>query len=331
LTDTVATQSGPAVEEAKAPVKDQLQSMRDSVTVVLPTLNEEKGVGTVIEKTKKAGFSNILVVDGGSTDRTLVLVNKMQVRVAVQHGRGKTDALDTALGRVDTPYMALIDADDTYDPKDIDAMLEHIRSADQVIGSRVLGERVENNSQSRQLRRGHGLGNRLLTFSFNVLFGAHLTDVLSGIRLFKTQALKQIDLRSAGFGAEAEVTAQFLIDGRKVVETPAHLKERAGEAKLRYRDGFHILTTTLKLAYEYNPLFYFIPIGVLLMAPGLASLGYVGYAAYFTSTHLFHSGYALAGLGLFLTGLQAFSLGMVSFLMKRSELRQLRAMRRSFA
>jgi glycosyltransferase involved in cell wall biosynthesis len=329
MTETLTAERPLFELESKVLAKITQEILREEVTVVIPALNEEKGISLVIEKTLKAGFSDIIVVDGGSTDKTVELASQMAVRVVTQHGKGKTDALDTAVGFVETPYLALIDADDTYDPNDINTMLEHISNADQVIGSRVLGGNNENNSQTRFLARWHGFGNRLLNFTFNNLFSAHLTDVLSGIRLFRVESLKQIHFESVGFGAEAEVTAQYLMDGRKVIETPVHLKERLGNPKLRYRDGFHILTTILRLAYEYNPLIYFIPLGVIFMLPGLALLGYVGYEAYITVGSVFHSGYALLGLGLFLTGFQAFSLGMVSYIMKRSEFRQLRAMRRS--
>lgn len=299
----------------------------DEVTVVLPALNEEKGLSGVIEKVQGAGFSKIIVLDGNSSDRTAEIARERGVQLVTQHGRGKTEALDTSLGIVQTKYLAIIDADDSYEPSDILPMLEQIRHADQVIGSRFLAPWSRELRGERAFPRGHGFGNKLVTSVFNLFFGTHLTDVLSGIRLLRTSVAKEIRFTSTGFGAEAELTAQFLMSGRKVVETPASYRRRVGDSKLGYADGVKILSTTAKLAYEYNPLAFFVPVGAALMVPGLALLGYVYYVTKFTAAHTFLTPQALGGIGLFLTGLQLMGLGAISFLFKRIEARQLRALR----
>ena len=324
-TEDQAVPKGVATATAKK--RQELSQLVEDITVVLPTLNEQEGIGAVIDKVRSVGLKNILVVDGGSTDETVRIAEQKGVSVIVQHGRGKTDAVDTATALVRTQYLAMMDADDSYDPMDIVGMIEQIQHCDQVIGSRMLGEKRSRNGQTEHLAKGHGFGNRILNWVFNALFGVHLTDVLSGLRIMRTSAVKGIRFMSTGFGAEAELTAQFLMEGRKVVEIPASFGRRLGNAKLGYLDGFRIFETTLRLAYEYNPLVFFMPAGLVLMVPGLGFLTYVLYMASFASSKTFHTSYALAGLGLFLTGLLFAGLGMMSFLMKRIELRQLRAIR----
>lgn len=307
--------------------KQELSQILEDVTVVLPTLDEQEGIASVIDNVRRAGFSRILVVDGGSVDRTVQIAEEKGIVVLFQHGHGKTDAVDTAVAFVKTRYLALMDADDTYDPLDILAMLEQIQHSDQVIGSRMLGEKNGRNGQTDHLATGHGFGNRVLNRVFNTFFGIHLTDVLSGIRLMRTSVLKDVQFRSTGFGAEAELTAQFLMEGRKVVETPASFRRRLGNAKLGYLDGFRILGTTLRLAYEYNPLVFFMPVGMALMVPAIGFLADVLYLAEFAPTRTFYTSGALAGMGLFLTGMLFAGFAAMSFLMKRIELRQLRVIR----
>jgi dolichol-phosphate hexosyltransferase len=295
----------------------------ENVTIVIPALDEEEGIGTVVEQTRKAGFNNILVVDGGSRDNTVDVARSLGVKVVLQHGTGKAAAVDGAVSLVRTPYLGLIDADGTYDPVDFHKMLVYAHGADMVIGSRVL----ERNGKAPFVA-GHGIVNRLFTRLFNWIYDSKLTDILSGIRICNTEILRDIRFRSRGFGIEEELSAQILVEGGKIVEVPVEFRERLGKAKLRYRDGYHILTTLLRLAYELNPLLFFLPLGMILLIPGLGILAYVAWAASFGASAIFHSGWALAGLGLALAGTQIVSFSILSFLMKRIEYRQLRAIRR---
>jgi hypothetical protein len=91
---------------------------RDDVctTVVLPTLNEAETLPKVVEELRAAGYDKILVVDGGSTDGTLEKAKELGVAAVMQIGKGKGMALRTALMYVDTPYVAVMDADYSYPP-----------------------------------------------------------------------------------------------------------------------------------------------------------------------------------------------------------------------
>jgi glycosyltransferase involved in cell wall biosynthesis len=294
----------------------------EEVTIVIPTLNEEKGVKVVIDLIRKANFNNIIVVDGGSLDKTATIARSLGVITILQHGKGKTDAIDAAMAFVKTRYLGLIDADNTYDPADFHKMLLYAKSADMVVGSRMRRQ-----SNGLPFVYGHGIVNRVFNRLFNMVYDSHLTDILSGIRIISMDMLKGIRLRSRGFAVEAELSAQILSEGGKIVEVPAHFGRRIGEAKLRYRDGFHILAALLRLAYEFNPMLFFFPIGAIMLLPGLAILTYVVYSAILVNNGIYHSGLALAGIALTFVGIQVVSIGILSFLMKRIEFRQLRAIR----
>ena len=112
------------------------QIAKDQVTVVIPALNEAGAIGKVIEEVKAENYKNILVVDGYSTDQTAEIAANHGVRVIYQHGSGKAGAVKTAIENVQTPYIAFLDADYTYDPKDIWRLLLHSEQHSQVIGAR---------------------------------------------------------------------------------------------------------------------------------------------------------------------------------------------------
>lgn len=294
---------------------------RDDVTIVIPALNETQAVKLVIEETRRAGFRNILVLDGGSTDSTVDAARELSIPVILQHGKGKADALDTAISIVKTDFMGIIDADRTYDPLDFNKMLLHAKKADMVIGSRILGS-----SKKKPFVAGHGIANRIFNKLFNWIYGADLTDILSGIRLINMKMFRNFHFRSNGFAVESEMASQVFSEGGKIVEVPISFRDRIGDAKLRYRDGYHILSTITRMAYEFNPLLFFFPIGLLLLIPGSLVIGYVLIEA--SLAGIFHYSLALLGFGLALSGIQIMGFSVLSFLMKRIELRQLRAIHR---
>jgi len=100
------------------------------------------------------GINNILVVDGYSKDRTVEVAKSLNARVIFKHGKGKTDALKTAVEHVDTPYMLVIDGNYTYDVKNIDRFLQHMDNYDEIIGARIPVDK-------RSMTWLHRFGNRL--------------------------------------------------------------------------------------------------------------------------------------------------------------------------
>ena len=106
---------------------------RGEVCVLLPTYDEAATIGNVITAFRDRGFSNVLVVDGHSTDGTREIAREHGARVVKQsgHGRGggKGQAVQEGVARADAPYVLLLDGDGTYRPEDADALLEQIGRA----------------------------------------------------------------------------------------------------------------------------------------------------------------------------------------------------------
>lgn len=285
------------------------------VTVVIPTLNEAEAIGRVIDEVLSVGVprENILVVDGGSTDGTVDIARSKGVRVIKQRGRGKADALKTALDYVDTPYMLVMDGDYTYPAKHIPELYERAKNNgyDLVIGSR----RFDKGSQSAIYR----VGNKLLTKLFNILFGSKLTDVLSGMYLVRTRVMKHIMFESRSFGIESEIAAHVVSTSGRVDEVPIRYRRRLGKKKLGVHHGFLILREMLRLAWRYNPVFLLFSAASLLLIPGLIIGGWVAYNYFFLGIKYYVKG--VIAVMLTLAGFQSLFLAIISLYLKRMEYR----------
>jgi dolichol-phosphate mannosyltransferase len=288
------------------------------VTVVIPTLNEREAVGLVLDELRREGYMNVLVVDGYSNDGTADVARGKGALVVPQHGAGKAGAIKTALEHVKTPYMLVMDGDYTYDPRDIKHMLFHAANYDEIIGARA-------NHQS--MGRLHRLGNRIINYAFNLLFGAGLSDVCSGMYLVRTEALKGAELKSRGFNVEVEIAARMCSYGR-VTEVPVNYRRRVGRRKLRsFRDGLAIATTIISLARAYNPVFLFSALAFTLAIPGAILTLWQLYLRYLYGAEAWSIGVAWLGLLLLIVGLQGFTVATISLMLKRMEKRVIQTIR----
>lgn len=289
---------------------NKLEDLKNQLTVVLPTLNEEKAIGTVIEELKSEGYTNILVVDGYSQDNTVKIALEKGAKVIYQIGKGKTGAIKTAIDNIETPYLLIMDADYTYDPKDIHKMLLHIPKYDEIIGYRTKRENIP---------LLHRLGNYIISLAFSILHGQRVLDPCSGMYILKTETAKNIELNTTGFDVEVEIASQIANYG-KIAEVPINYRKRIGEKKLEtWKTGTTILLTIFKMAMLYNPIFLFTALASLLTIPGLAILLWQLYLRYIRGG--WSLGWAWAGLVMLIIGIQAFTITLIIILLKRLEKR----------
>ena len=284
---------------------------KNDVTIVLPTLNEEKAIGLVIDELRKEGYNNIIVVDGYSSDRTVEIARSKGVKVIFQEGRGKGGAIKTAIKYVKTPYILVMDADHTYDPKYIERMLEKASEYDEIIGMRKNREKIP---------WIHRIGNRIISLTISILMGKRINDPCSGMYLLKTETIKKLELTSAGFDIEIEICGQIAAIG-KITEIPIKYRERIGPPKLRATQGINIILTLLKITWQYNPLFLFSTIASILLLPGTIILLYQLYLRYVYGGEAWSLGWSWLGLILFIAGLQAVTIATISLMLKRMERR----------
>jgi glycosyltransferase involved in cell wall biosynthesis len=304
--------------QSTLPYAENISELRDKVTVVIPTLNEEEAIGPLIDEIKEAGYRRVVVVDGYSKDKTVKIASDKGAKVVGQHGKGKTGAVLVARDIVDTPYFLLMDGDYSYDPKDIDKFVRHSNGYDHIIGFRP--------KDSPHISRTHKIGNWILTKTFNLLMGSNVPDVACGMYLMRTEKVKQLILDRQGFEIDQEIAAQMLLDG-KVTYVPINYRARLGKAKApTWRQGFRALFAIIGLALRYNPVLLFSVLASLILIPAFILLFYAIYLYFFF--HVYHGGYFLASLVLFVLGAQGFTVSTIAVMLRRIE-RKLNSIRKN--
>lgn len=295
-------------------VGSESKPTKDQVTVVLPTLNEKDAIGRVIDDLKREGYKNILVIDGYSTNGTVKIVSEKNVKFIYQHGQGKAGAIKTAIDHVETPYMLVMDADYTYDPKDIEVMLSHISKYDEVIGLRRDRDNIP---------LLHRFGNRVISTVLSLLMGQRISDPCSGMYLLRTDSVRGLEFTSGSFDVEVEIVAQMASFGR-VTEVPVSFRRRVGISKIRsWKDGCSIVLAVFKMAWLYNPIFLISALAALFAFPGAAVLLWQLTLRYLYGAEAWSIGWTWLGLILLIVGLQAFTVSSISLMIKRMERRLL--------
>lgn len=224
---------------------------KPSVTVLIPTLNEEGSISGVIQKLNQMGYRDIWVIDGNSRDRTVEFAKELGVNIIIQNGKGKGNALREAFnhaaenGRAEDAIV-IMDADGSMDPKDIPSFMESLGTgADMAKGSRFLPKAHSEDMSS--IRRA---GNLLFTLMVNLFWSARYTDLCYGFAAFRKDAINRLypHLKSANFEIETEIFIKARKLGLKVIEVPSiEYRRRYGKSNLNtLGDGFRIFRTIIE-------------------------------------------------------------------------------------
>jgi glycosyltransferase involved in cell wall biosynthesis len=213
--------------------------------VIIPTLNEEKNIAEVIRELRRTGFSDILVIDGNSNDRTVPIAKKFGVNVIRQNGKGKGDALRQAFSHdgLSGGVVVMMDADGSMNPKEIFSFIEALENGvDLAKGSRFMpGGHSEDMTFIRRV------GNSLFVLLTNFLCSTNYTDLCYGFAAFRRDAIERLypHLQSRNFEIETEIFIKAKKLELKVMEVPSiELRRKHGKSNLSaYKDGFRILKT----------------------------------------------------------------------------------------
>jgi len=217
------------------------------ISVVVATLNEEKGIGPTLEELQKVlNDPYLVVVDGNSVDRTVEIAKNMGADVLLQEGKGKGDAIFQGMKQLnsDVRYVVFTDADFTYPAEYITRMvkiLEQNPGVGMVIGNRFNGE----HNCDKSITDPFYLGNRLLALAQQIINRVKLGDPLSGLRVVRSEILKNWNPKSKSFDVESEMNFHVKRTGYQIVEIPIVYRARIGEKKLKLRHGFVILKRIL--------------------------------------------------------------------------------------
>lgn len=227
-----------------------------SLSIVMPSMNEEETIRICIEKAqsvfKKYGIEGEIIVADNSSDRTPEIATSMGAKV-IGPIKGYGNAYLKGLAEAKGKYIAIADADNTYDLLELDKFLDPLMAgeADFVIGSRLKGD----------IKKGampwlhQYIGNPLLTKLLNFLFKTKISDAHCGMRAFTKEALEKMDLKTHGMELASEMIIEAAKSGLRIKEVPINYYSRKAPSKLRsFQDGWRHVR--FMMLYQPVPFLY---------------------------------------------------------------------------
>lgn len=266
----------PSPRRAFAAPPEQMREIE--LSIVMPCLNEAETLAVCVKKAKAFLADNglvgeVIVADNGSTDGSQQIANALGARIVHVPARGYGAALIGGIEAAKGKYVAMGDADDSYDFGGLMPFVEQLREgADLVMGNRFQGGIAP--GAMPPLHRY--LGNPVLSFLGQIFFKIPVGDFHCGLRAFNRDSIKELGLTTPGMEFASEMVVKAAIEKLDIREVPTTLQPdgRSRPPHLRtWRDGWRHLRFLLIFA----PKFLFLYPGVALLAAGLAGvLGLIG-------------------------------------------------------
>jgi glycosyltransferase involved in cell wall biosynthesis len=201
--------------------------MTPRISIILPTLNEERGIIETLKKINQLDLDKeVLVVDGLSTDNTIKNAKAYGAEIVIEKRKGKGIAMSTGVKAAKSDVICFLDGDGTYPPRFIPKMLELIKKCDVVIASRLLKKEGAYGSMNTFIHY------RFFPFIFKSFLKKFKTsEPISGMRLMRKETWNKLNLSSRDFMIETEMEVKMAKNKMKVIEIPIPCIKRIGRSK----------------------------------------------------------------------------------------------------
>lgn len=223
------------------------------LSIIIPVYNEEKTILKLLKEVFASKISlkkEIICVDDGSSDNTVNVLKRVHGIKLVIHkkNQGKGAAIRTGIKKATGGIILIQDADLEYDPNDYSSLIKPILDGktDVVYGSRRL---MQDNKQHSGF--SYFIGGVGLTIIANALYNINITDEPTCYKVFKSQVLKNINLKCSRFEFCPEVTAKIAKKKILIYEVPIHYYPRSANEgkKIKWNDGFEAVWTLIKYRF----------------------------------------------------------------------------------
>ncbi|HWR25174.1 MAG TPA: glycosyltransferase family 2 protein [Methanosarcina sp.] len=242
-----------------------------SLSVVMPSMNEEETIRICIEKAqsifKKYGIEGEIIVADNSSDRTAQIATAMGAKV-IGPIKGYGNAYLKGLAQAKGDYIAIADADNTYDLLELDRFLDPLMAGE---ADFIMGTRLKGNIKKGSMPWLHQyIGNPLLTGMLNFLFKTKISDAHCGMRAFTKEALEKMNLKTHGMELASEMIIEAAKCKLRIMEVPISYYPRKAPSKLRsFQDGWR----HMRFMMLYRPVpFLYLPGGFVFILGLLITL-----------------------------------------------------------
>lgn len=221
----------------------------NKISILIPVYNEKDSLLELLKRVESVDFGlekEIILVDDFSTDGTKELYSQIPHKILYHEvNQGKGAALRTGLKEASGDIIIIQDADLEYNPEDYLPLVEHIKNdeADVVYGSRFADKRNRGNFLFLSF-----VANKTLTFMTQILFGTKLTDMETCYKAFKSEVIKDVEIKSNRFDFEPEITAKVLKKKVRFHELPISYNARTNDEgkKIGWKDGVQAIFALIK-------------------------------------------------------------------------------------
>ena len=229
---------------------------RPRIAAIIPVLDEEGAIGPVVAGMPREWVDGVIVVDGGSRDRTVAVASAAGGRVIVEPARGYGRACArgaTAAVEDGAEILVFLDGDGSDHPEEIPRLVQPILDDefDFVIGSRIRGARQEGSMGAHQVLAGHVIG-----AAIGLLYGTRYTDMCA-FRAIRSDTLVSLDMSEMTYGWNLEMQMRAARARLRILELPVpHGRRLAGHSKVAgtlrgtLKAGGRIVATFVRVACE---------------------------------------------------------------------------------